>query len=177
MRWEEKTFQTPIIFLCLSNKQLNKLFPENVSQNIEIQQNKKSIDILDTIKLISNDLINDYYNKNNNNYYDEVVPNIVYKSKNLLILYISFYDYDTQQCFYMLPFIEGYKLLDTYLNNNVLLPENITFIDSCGVEYTKSKIFKCKTFALFYHKIDEQIYISYKDYFNDFYYVKITILI
>lgn len=147
---------------------------KELAQNYEKRQNKALVEFQGNQYLISNITIADYYNKDNVMYYDPKIQNYVYIAKNLKYYsspYMITYSADR---FFILPFGEGYKLFNTYIEKEFTseFPADVLFIDSNGIGYNKHDL-NIQTLALFLARsIDETIYISLQDYMKLFTIIK-----
>jgi hypothetical protein len=154
---------------------------QNKSKNKEQQINiPLGEQLTPNINIISNKSIEDYFNKTNEIYYNEFIKDFVYVSKNIYLKnksiednlyfgspYIVIY---VNEIFYIVPFLEGYKIFDT-INNNLHSIQNAYLIfDSIGLIYRSTNLTKennniIKTIGLFLiKKLDENVYISMNDY-------------
>lgn len=147
---------------------------KELQQNYEKRQNKTLEIITGKQYLISNNNINDYYLSDNIIYYDTIITDKIYKSKNLkyyLSPYIITY---SDGKFYVLPFVEGYKLFNTYIDGNNMseFPKDVMFCDSNGIGFNgKNEL--VQTLSIFIaKKIDAFTYISLTDYLNMFKIIK-----
>jgi hypothetical protein len=145
----------------------------NLTQEQEQAQERtlRIIPIVD--QLISNNIVADYFNSENIIYYKQIIEGIVYISKNLEYYLSPYMILYTNEIFFILPFIEGYKLLDTYNYNKNLFPNDIFFIDSNGIHHNKGtendEINTVKVLTVFLVKsIVEYAYVSLNDYMNLF---------
>lgn len=152
---------------------------KEIAQTREIRRDKQKPDITGKKFLISNESIADYFDVTNITYYDIFFSDIIYISKNLKYYMLPFMTIYTNEHFFILPFIEGYKLLDTYIRSNESFPSDIVFVDSYGVNYNKNdtiihiKLIEIQLVSLFISlKHDNTLYISAIDYLKIFSIVK-----
>lgn len=147
---------------------------KEIAQNREKRQNKVLNEFQGDQYLISNTTIADYYNTDNTTYYDAKIQNRVYISKNLKYYSSPHMITYSAEKFFVLPFIEGYKLFNTYIEKEFTseFPADVLFVDSNGVGYNKKDL-DIQTMALFLARsIDETIYISLSDYLKMFAIIK-----
>jgi len=143
------------------------------NQSHEKRQNKTLVIIQGQQYLISNNTIEDYYNISNHEYYEPLMKNHVYISKNLQYYLSPYMITSHNNILFILPFVEGYKLFNTYTENKILFPDDVTFIDSNGVQFGGTDNLLHITLSVFISKfIDKTLYTSLSDYLNMFKLIK-----
>jgi len=121
--------------------------------------------------IISNKYIENYYDKINLFYYNEIIKDLVYVSKNLEYFDAPYITMHVDGIYFIVPYLEGYKIFDTFDNNKQLAPKKFLMMDSIGLIYPVSNIntekdkLAIQTIGIFLNKkLNTSIYISIENY-------------